>query len=115
VLQSATLVSIFVLVGLWEYCMFFYRQGKLPYSSGFNTFSMFQWIIIGAALIKMFGWLFGLIGLGLCAFVLQYVTHFTLGLVFNVVFKGTSLPALAFFASMVWITAALTVALLIFG
>lgn len=79
-LQRITIISIFVLVSLWEYCMYFYRLGALPYAFGYNAFSAFQWIIIGVALVKMFGWIFGLLGLGICIFVLQYVTHFTLGL-----------------------------------
>lgn len=111
-IEIATLISIFVLVSLWEYCMFFYRQRLLPYAMGYNIFSMFQWVIIAVALIKMFGWLYGIIGLVLCAAVLQYITHFTLGMIYNLLFKNNPLPALALFSIMVWVTGGLTVVLL---
>lgn len=112
-IEIATLISIFVLVSLWEYCMFFYRQRLLPYTMGYNTFSVIQWVIIAVALIKMFGWLYGIVGLVLCAVVLQYVTHFTLGIIYNLLFKNNPLPALALFSIMVWVTGGLTVVLLI--
>ncbi|MCI0558631.1 MAG: hypothetical protein MN733_09060 [Nitrososphaera sp.] len=114
-LEIATLISIFVLVSLWEYCMFFYNQQALPYAMGYNIFSMIQWLIVAVALIKMFGWLYGMIGLALCVFVLQYVTHFTLGLIYNFLFKDNPLPALALFSIMVWVTGGLTVALVLFS
>jgi len=110
-LEIATLISIVVLVSLWEYCMFFYRQGALPYAMGYNIFSLIQWVIIAVALIKIFGWLVGIIAFVLCMVALQYVTHFTLGIIYNVLFKNNPLPALALFSIMVWVTGGLTVGL----
>ena len=112
-IEIATLVAIFVLVSLWEYCMFFYRQGLLPNATGYSMFSVIQWVIITIALIKMFGWLYGTVGLILCMVLLQYVTHFTLGIIYNSVFNKDPRPALALFAIMVWVTGGLTVVLLI--
>jgi hypothetical protein len=80
---------------------------------GYNIFSMIQWVIIAVALIKIFGWLYGIIGLVLCIIALQYVTHFTLGIVYNHVFQNNPIPALALFGIMVWVTGGLTVVLLI--
>lgn len=111
-IEIATLISIFVMVSLWEYCMFFYKQRALPYAMGYNIFSLLQWVIVAIALIKIFGWLYGIIAFALCMFVLQYVTHFTLGIIYNSLFKNNPLPALAVFSIMVWITGGLTVVLL---
>lgn len=108
-MQIAILVSIFVLVSLWEYCMFFYEQRQLPYAMGYNIFSMFQWVIIAAALIKLYGWLWGIIGLGICMALLSHITHFTLGIVYYFLFKDNPLPALALFSIMVWVTGILTI------
>lgn len=93
--------------------MFFRKQRLLPYAMGYNIFSMIQWVIIAVALIKIFGWLYGIIGLVLCIIALQYVTHFTLGIVYNHVFQNNPIPALALFGIMVWVTGGLTVVLLI--
>jgi len=112
-IEIATLASIFIVVSLWEYCMFFYKQRSLPYAMGYNIFSFIQWVIIVVALIKIFGWLIGIIAFVLCMVGLQYITHFTLGVVYNVLFKNSPLPALALFSIMVWVTGGLTVALLI--
>ncbi len=112
-IEIATLVSIFVLVSLWEYCMFFYKQKTLPYAMGYNIFSFIQWGIIAIALIKIFGWLVGIIAFVLCMVVLQYITHFTLGFIYNLLFKNNPLPALALFSIMVWVTGALTAALFV--
>jgi hypothetical protein len=112
-IEIATLASIFIVVSLWEYCMFFYKQGLLPYAMGYNIFSFIQWVIILLALIKIFGWLFGIIAFVLCMVALQYITHFTLGVVYNFLFKNNPLPALALFSIMVWVTGGLTAILLI--
>ncbi len=110
-IEIITLISIFILVSLWEYCMFFKKQGMLPYATGYSIFSMIQWAIITAALIKIFGWLFGIIGLVLCMAVLQYITHFSMGLIYNFLFKNNPKPALALFGVMVWLSGGFTVAL----
>ncbi len=91
--------------------MFFYRQRLLPYAMGYNIFSMIQWVIVTIALVKLFGWLYGIIAFILCMVGLQYITHFTLGIIYNFLFKNNPLPALALFSIMVWVTGGLTVAL----
>ena len=93
--------------------MYFYKQGASPYAMGYNLFSLFQWVIIAVALIKVFGWLVGIIALILCMIVLQYVTHFTLGLIYNYFFKKNPLPALALFSIMFWVTTGLTITLFV--
>ena len=112
-IEFATLVSIFILVSLWEYCMFFYKRRTLPYAMGFNIFSIMQWIVVAVALIKIFGWLIGIIAFILCITILQYLTHFSLGIIYNFLFKNDPRPVLAMFSIMVWITGGLTIALFV--
>jgi hypothetical protein len=114
-LEVITLASIFVLVSSWERCMLFHQQQALPYPMGFHIFSMLQWIFAAVALIKIFGWLYGIIALVLCMSVLHYITHFTLGIIYNLLFKNNPLPTLGLFGIMVWVTGGLAVALLFFG
>jgi len=108
-MDYAVLTSLFVTVSLWEYCMFFRRFNALPYRHGFDIFSVFQWVICAVALVHIFGWLYGIIGTVVAVTVLQYVTHFTLGLIYNMLFGKNPLPPLAGFSLMVWISAILTV------
>lgn len=110
-LEIAILVAIFVVVSLWEYCHYYYKQGKLPYREGYNIFSLIQWVVIGFALTKIYGITLGLVILVVVAMFLQYVTHFTLGLLYNATFHDDPVPPLAFFVVMVWATAGLTAAL----
>ncbi len=110
-IKSIVILSGFILVSLWEYCMFFYRRRALPYAMGYSIFSIFQWVIIAFALIRIFGWLYGVVGILISMFLLQYVTHFTLGFIYNFLFKNNPLPALALFGIMVWVTGGLTVIL----
>jgi hypothetical protein len=105
----AVLISIYVMVSLWEYCMFFYSQGFLPYRDAYNAFSIIQWIIIGVGLIHIFGWIYGILGLILSITLLQYLTHFTLGLVYNFLFGQDPRSPLALFALSIWVTGILTV------
>lgn len=81
-----SLITVFIVVGLWEYCTVHQTLGVLPYSSGFNTFVAFvQWPFIAALLIRMFGWGYGILATLFCVFLLQYITHFTIGILFDLV------------------------------
>ena len=108
-MNYVVITSLFVMISLWEYCMFFRRFNTLPYRFGFDAFSVFQWIICVVALVHIFGWLYGVIATIIAVTVLQYVTHFTLGIIYNALFGKNPLPALAGFAVMVWISGILTV------
>jgi len=110
VMDYAVLISLFVMISLWEYCMFFRRLNALPYRHGFDIFSLFQWTICAVALVHIWGWLYGIIATIVAVTVVQYVTHFTIGLIYNALFGKNPLPALAGFAIMVWISGILTVA-----
>lgn len=108
-MDYAVLISIFVTVSLWEYCMFFRRYNALPYRHAFDTFSVFQWIICAVALVHIFGWIYGIIAMAIAVTLLQYVTHFTLGIIYNAIFGKNPLPPLTGFSVMVWISGILTV------
>jgi hypothetical protein len=84
----------------------------LPYKGAYGTFSVIQWLIIGAALIHMFDWLYGLIGLAITAMFLQYITHFTLGLIYTKIFQNPMIP-LALFVIMFWVNIGVTIALFV--
>ena len=111
----ALLASIFATVSLWEYCMFFYTRKLLPYAQGYNAFSMINWLACIVGLIHAFGWLWGGLAFLCVVTVLQYLTHYTLGFLWNAIFKNEPAPALAFFSIMVWVTVLLSGAHLIWG
>ena len=103
------IASLFIMISLWERCMFFRRLNILPYKFGFDIFSVFQWIICVVALVHIFGWLYGVITTIIVVTVLQYITHFTLGIIYNAVFGKNPLPTLAGFTVIVCISGILTV------
>ena len=47
---------------------------------GFDIFTLFQVIASGIGLVSIFGWLYGIIFLAISITVLQYLCHFTVGL-----------------------------------
>ena len=96
-MRIALLAAMFVMISLWEYCSYFYSQKRLPYAYGFLFYTSLQWIIVAVNLIRFFGWLYGAIGLLAAMFILQYVTHFTLGLLYNLVFGENPLWPIALF------------------
>ena len=109
-MNCLVIISLFVMISLWERCMFFRGFNMLPYRHGFDIFSLFQWIICIVALVHILGWLFGIIATVIAMTVLQYITHFTLGLIYNAMFGDDPLPMLAGFSTMVWVSGILTIA-----
>ncbi len=113
-MEIASLVSIFIYVSFWEYMLIMYKLNpEMPYKGAYQTFAILQWFVVGAALVHMFGWLYGLLGLAFAAMFLQYITHFTLGLVYNKMFQNPMIP-LALFVLMFWVNIAITILLFIF-
>jgi hypothetical protein len=113
-MQVAALISILVYVSLWEYMMIMYRlHPSLPYRGGYTIFAVLQWPVIATALIHIFGWAWGIAALVFSMTVLQYFTHFSLGLIYNRLFKNPLIP-LALFCVMFWVNIACTILLVIF-
>ena len=112
-MQIAALISILVYVSLWEYMMIMYRlHPLLPYRMGYTAFAVLQWPVIATALIYMLGWGWGIAALIFTMTMLQYFTHFSLGLIYNLLFKTPMIP-LAMFGIMFWVNIVVTVLLLI--
>ena len=108
-MRIALLSAMFVMLSLWEYCSYFYRLRCLPYTAGFLNFAVIQWVIIGLNLIRFYGWVHGVVALFIAMFFLQYVAHFTLGLLYNFAFGESPLWPLALFSLSVCVCAILTV------
>ena len=107
-MHYTVIASLCVMISLWEYCMFFYLRGLLPYRDGYNIFSLLQWIICSVALVHIFGWLGGIAAVFVAVGFLPYVTHFTLGILYSWCFGEDPRPAIALFSIMIWVSAGLT-------
>lgn len=88
----------FVSVSLWEVVIFQRKTTDYPYAQGFAIFSIIQWIAIAIGMISIFGILYGIIILVICMTVLQYICHFTLGLIWNMTIKINYLFPTAIFS-----------------
>jgi hypothetical protein len=95
--------------------MFFRRQGRLPYVHGYAAFSLILWLACAVGLVHSFGWIWGIAGLVFTITILQYVTHFTLGIIWNFAIRERCEIALAGFSVMVWVTVGLGIAQVIWG
>lgn len=102
-LEIVFFIMTFVGVSLWEFVWFQRNHTAYPYVQGFAIFSIIQWIAIGVGMVSIFGVLYGIIVLVLCMAVLQYVCHFTLGLIWNELAKVNYLFPTAIFAINVWL------------
>lgn len=112
-LEILSFVSIFIYVSLWEYMLIMYKiNPMIPYNSGYNLFSVLQWPIIGAALVHIYGWIYGMIAFAVVMMFLQYITHFTLGWLYSIIFKNPLIP-LALFVIMFWINIIVTITLFV--
>jgi hypothetical protein len=112
-MEIVALLSIFIYVSLWEYMMIMYKMNpRLPYRDGYNLFSAIQWVVIAVALVHLFGWLYGLLALIVVIMFLQYVTHFTLGYLYSLIFKNPLIP-LAMYGVMFWVNIIVTILLFI--
>lgn len=114
-LEISILITIFLLVGFWEYVRSFQLRGlPVRFEHGFGIFAFIGWVLSAVSLIKIFGFIFGLLATAFVIFILQYVTHFSVGLVLNRAFSRNSDLPLAGFSILVWILAILALLLFIF-
>ncbi len=114
IMGIVVLVSVFIYISFWQYIMNFkLRNYIIPYEAGWNIFSVFGWVIILIAMIKIFGILYGILAFLFCCFVLQYITLFTTMFIYHLFFKENLIPPLVCFVTMWWITLSLTITLLI--
>jgi len=111
----AFLISVFVSVGLWRHLMVFYRLGALPYAQGYNMFSMIQWLGCALGFFHAFGFAWGLAAMAFALFLLQFVTHFTIGKLMIVAFQQDPRTPLALFSIAVPVTLLLGIGQIIWG
>jgi hypothetical protein len=112
--EVAFIIVAFISVSLWEYIMYQTRTTNYPYKQGFNAFSVIQWIGIAVGMISIFGLIKGFLVLLFFMILLQYLCHFTLGILWNSLAKKSYLLPTALFSIIVWITFGLGVLLAIF-
>ncbi len=111
-MEIITLASIYIYVSLWGFMMYIYNLlPDTPYRGVYNLFSVIQWLVIGIALVHLYGWTYGILGLLFTAFFLAYLTNATLGQIYKRVFDNPLTP-LALFGFMFWINTGVTAALL---
>lgn len=114
-MDIAILVTMFLMVSFWAYCNLFYEKNALPYRWGYLMFANMQWLIVGINLVRMFGWVVGLVALFIIiAFGAILITNFTTNQIYLFVFKQSPWLPLVFFSTSVWINAALTAIAIIF-
>ena len=109
ILEICFFISTYVSVSLWEVVMFQRNNTAYPYAQGFAIFSIIQWIAIGIGMISIFSWIYGALILVFCITVLQYICHFTLGLLFSMTININYLFPTVLFAINIWILLALGV------
>jgi hypothetical protein len=114
VLEIAFFVATYVSVSLWEVVMFQRNTTAYPYAQGFAIFSLIQWIGIGIGMVAIFGWLYGILILAICVTVLQYLCHFTLGLLIRRTININYLFPTALFSITVWVLLVLGILQLVF-
>jgi hypothetical protein len=113
--EKIFLFEIYLSVAFWEYISFQSKTVGIKYNEGYGYFSLIQWIAIGAGLIAIFGLKIGIIIFFLCLLFLQYLCHFTLGLVLHEISKLNKDIPLAIFAVNVWILVVMTIYIIFFN
>lgn len=94
---------VFLSVSLWEYIMFQRNTSPYPYRQGFAIFSVLQWIGVFLGMIGIFGLSWG-IGISVfCILFLQYLCHFTVGMLWDKLAKVNYLIPTAIFTFTVWL------------
>jgi hypothetical protein len=114
ILEISFFVATYVSVSLWEVVMFQKNTTEYPYAQGFAIFSLIQWVAIAIGMVAIFGWLYGIVIFVICILVLQYVCHFTLGLLISKTIGISYLFPTAIFSINVWVLLVLAVMQLVF-
>ena len=102
-IQIIYLILVFISVSLWEYVIYQTKTEGIRYNEGFNIFSLIQWIAIATGLISIFGIKIGLLMFAFTITLLQYICHFTIGLLLNHIASYKKDIPLALFSVIVWV------------
>ena len=102
-IQKIYLFEIYLSVSFWEYVSFQKKTNAIKYNIEYGYYSLIQWLAIAVGLLSIFGIFTGFLVLGFCLIVLQYLSHFTLGLILDQISKyNNKFPSLLFGAN-IWI------------
>lgn len=118
-LEFIFLIDLFLAWSFHEYVTYQYnhivdRHLKVhQMKQGFDIFTLFQIIASGIGLVSIFGWLYGMIFLAISITALQYLCHFTVGLIIAQTAKINQDIPLMLFIVNVWVLIILSVILLI--
>ena len=82
-IQKIYLFEIYLSVSFWEYVSFQKKTNAIRYNIEYGYYSLIQWLAIAVGLLSIFGIFTGFLVLGFCLIVLQYLSHFTLGLILD--------------------------------
>ena len=108
-IEKIYLMEIYFSVSLWEYVSFQKKAEIIKYSVEYGYYSLIQWLAIGIGLVSIFGWKTGLLVLSFCLVILQYLSHFTLGLILNWISRtNKDIPKIIFGAN-IWILVLITI------
>ena len=102
-IQKIYLIEIYLSVSFWEYVSFQKKINTIKYNIEYGYYSLIQWLAIAVGLLSIFGLFKGLLVLGFCLIVLQYLSHFTLGLILDQISRyNKKFPSLVFGAN-IWV------------
>ena len=102
-IQKIYLFEIYLSVSFWEYVSFQKKTNAIKYNIEYGYYSLIQWLSITVGLLSIFGIFTGFLVLGFCLIVVQYLSHFTLGLILDQISKyNKKFPSLLFGAN-IWI------------
>ena len=118
-LELIFLIDLFLAWSFHEYVTYQYNHVLDRYlkvhqmKQGFDIFTLFQIIASGIGLVSIFGWIYGAIFLAISITALQYLCHFTMGLIIDQIAKINHDIPLTLFVVNVWVLIILSVILLI--
>ena len=102
-IQKIYLFEIYLSVSFWEYVSFQKKTNAIKYNIEYGYYSLIQWLSIAVGLLSIFGIFTGFLVLGFCLILLQYLSHFTLGLILDQIsIHNKKFPSLLFGAN-IWI------------
>ena len=102
-IQKIYLFEIYLSVSFWEYVTFQKKTNAIRYNIEYGYYSLIQWLAIAVGLFSIFGTFTGFLVLGFCLIVLQYLSHFTLGLMLDQISRNNKkFPSLVFGAN-IWV------------
>ena len=108
-IEKIYLMEIYFSVSFWEYVSFQKKTEIIKYNVEYGYYSLIQWLAIGIGLVSIFGWKTGFLVLSFCLVILQYLSHFTLGLILNWISSANKDIPKIIFGANIWILVLFTI------